>query len=152
MLAVLAKNALRVGDAPGQGQAMKLINNFLGAAALAATSEAVVFGVQAGLDLKTMIEVINVSTGRSVASADKFPRSIVPRTYDFGFAGALMAKDMRLYLESVAAAGVPHEIASGIADLWQRYSEACPGTDFTYIHKYLEDMAARPQHGDARGE
>lgn len=141
LFAVLGKNVARVGEAPGQGQAMKLVNNFLSATAVAATSEAVILGARLGLDPAQMIAIINVSTGRSSASLEKFPRSILPRTYDYGFAGALMTKDVTLYLESAAAAGMPRDLAAAVARLWQAYDEACPGTDFTYIHKYLEDLA-----------
>lgn len=139
MLDVLGKNCFRVGDEPGHGQAMKLLNNYASAAALAATCEATVFGEKLGLDLAGMVEVLNVSSGRSAASQDKFPKSIVPRTYDFGFAGALMTKDVTLYLENAAAAGVPHQLASAVAATWQRFNATHPDADFTYIHKFFED-------------
>src|SRR5438477_219266 len=73
-----------VGSEPGMGQMMKLINNLLSATAVAATSEAVVLGVKAGLDPQVMIEVINSGSGRNTASADKFPRAILPRSFDYG--------------------------------------------------------------------
>src|SRR2546427_363529 len=60
-----------VGERPGMGQTMKLANNLLSATALAATSEAIVFGVKSGLDPATMIDVINAGTGRNSASQDK---------------------------------------------------------------------------------
>ncbi len=69
-----------IGPEPGMGQMMKLINNLLSATATAATSEAMVLGVKAGLDPKVMIDVINAGSGRSTASEDKFPRAILPRT------------------------------------------------------------------------
>ena len=68
-----AGNVFHVGEPRGQGQAMKLLNNFLSATALAATSEALAFGAAHGLDLATMIDVLNVSTGRNSATVDKFP-------------------------------------------------------------------------------
>lgn len=139
ILTILAKNCIRVGDEAGQGQAMKLLNNYASAAALAATCEATVFGERMGLDLAKMVEVLNVSSGRSAASEDKFPRSIVPHTYDFGFAGALMTKDVTLYLEGATAAGVPHELADAITAAWQRFNAVHPDADFTFIHKYYED-------------
>ena len=138
-LAVLANHRFRIGDSPGQGQAMKLLNNYVSAAALAATCEATVFGERLGLDLSEMVEVLNVSSGRSAASQDKFPRSVIPRSYDFGFAGALMTKDVSLYLENATGAGVPHELAATVAGLWQRFNAVHPTADFTYLHKYLED-------------
>jgi 3-hydroxyisobutyrate dehydrogenase len=139
LLAVLARNCFRVGDAAGQGQTMKLLNNYISAAALAATCEATVFGARLGLDLTQMIEVVNLSSGRTRASSDKFPSSIIPRTYDFSFAGALMTKDVRLYLDEAEAAGAPRALAATVAQMWQRFHAAHPDADFTYIHRYLED-------------
>src|SRR3954452_14900611 len=74
-----------IGEKPGSGQTMKLANNFLSATAMVATSEAVVMGVKSGLDPAVMIDVINAGSGMNTASRDKFPRSILPRTFDFGF-------------------------------------------------------------------
>lgn len=141
LLATLAKNCIRVGNTPGQGQAMKLLNNYISAAALVATCEATVFGAHMGLDLAKMVEVLNVSSGRSAVSEDKFPRSVIPRTYDFGFSGALMTKDITLYLEDATSAAVPHELATLITTVWQNFNAAHPNADFTYMHKYVEDGA-----------
>lgn len=74
LLNAFAGNVFHVGERAGQGQAMKLANNYLSATALAATSEAIAFGMAHGLDMTTMVDVINVSTGRNSASADKFPK------------------------------------------------------------------------------
>ena len=139
VLAVLASKRFRVGDAPGQGQAMKLLNNYASAAALAATCEAAIFGARLGLDLATIVDVLNASSGRSAASEDKFPRSIVPGTYDFGFAGALMTKDVSLYLENATVAGVPHDLAEAVTSIWRRFNDACPDADFTCLHRYLDE-------------
>jgi 3-hydroxyisobutyrate dehydrogenase-like beta-hydroxyacid dehydrogenase len=139
LLAVLARNRFRVGDEPGHGQAMKLLNNYVSAAALAATCEATVFGERLGLDLEQMVAVLNASSGRSAASQDKFPKSVVPRSYDFGFAGALMTKDVSLYLENAEKSGAPHDLAASVAALWQRFNATHPTADFTYMHRYLEE-------------
>jgi 3-hydroxyisobutyrate dehydrogenase len=138
LLELVARTCFHVGSVPGQGQAMKLLNNFVSATALAATSEAVVFGSRLGLDLSQMIDVLNVSSGRTTASSDKFPRSVIPGTYDFGFAGALMAKDVALYLEAAAADGAPRQVAERVAEIWNRFTAAHPDADFTYIHKHVE--------------
>lgn len=138
-LETLSNKCFRVGDDAGHGQAMKLLNNYASAAALAATCEAAVFGARMGLDLETIVQVVGASTGRSAAIEDKFPKSIVPRTYDFGFAASLMTKDVKLYLENASAAGVSHELARATTDVWQRFLDQHPDADFTYIHKYIED-------------
>jgi len=66
-----------IGEKPGMGQTMKLVNNLLSAAAMAISSEAVVMGVKAGLDPTTMIDVINAGSGMNTATRDKFPRAIL---------------------------------------------------------------------------
>ncbi len=94
-LSVLGK-VFVIGHKPGMAQTMKLANNFLSATAMAATSEAVAMGVKAGLDPAVMIDVINAGSGRTTASDGKFPQAILPRTFNYGFATALMLKDVRL--------------------------------------------------------
>jgi 3-hydroxyisobutyrate dehydrogenase-like beta-hydroxyacid dehydrogenase len=78
-----------MGASPGAGQTMKLVNNLLGACAIAITAEGMTLGAKAGLDPARMIEVLNVSSGRSSATQDKWPRAVLPRTFDFGFAAGL---------------------------------------------------------------
>ena len=85
VLAGLSDRRHRVGGRAGLGQAMKLANNFLAATALAATSEAIAFGLSAGLDMGTMLEVLNASSGRSVATTDKFPDHVLTGRYAAGF-------------------------------------------------------------------
>jgi 3-hydroxyisobutyrate dehydrogenase-like beta-hydroxyacid dehydrogenase len=131
-----------IGERPGMGQTMKLANNLLSATALAATSEAIVFGVKSGLDPATMIDVINAGSGRNTASQDKFPRAILPRTFDFGFTTALMYKDVKLCLEEAAAAGVPMTVATAVRELWRRTFEELGGDkDFTTLVQVLEREA-----------
>jgi len=60
----------------------------MSATAVAITSEAVVMGVKAGIDPKVMLDVINSGSGRNTASADKFPRCVLPRTFDVVCGGA----------------------------------------------------------------
>ncbi len=89
VLDAVAGNIFHVGMTAGLGQAMKLVNNFLSAVALAATSEALAFGQAQGLDLPVMLDVLNASTGRNSATADKFPNRVLTGSYDAGFHTAL---------------------------------------------------------------
>src|SRR5579859_4372703 len=84
-----------ISTRPGAGQTMKLANNFLSATAMVATSEAVVMGVKSGLDPKVMIDVINSGSGLNTASRDKFPRSVLPRSFDFGWTILAVGKPKR---------------------------------------------------------
>jgi len=106
-----------VGTKPGLGQTMKLLNNLLSATAMAISSEAVVMGVKAGLDAKQIIEVLNAGTARNSATVDKFPKTVIPRTFDLGFSLALLNKDVRLCLEEADALGIPMMVGTAVRQL-----------------------------------
>jgi 3-hydroxyisobutyrate dehydrogenase-like beta-hydroxyacid dehydrogenase len=131
-----------MGEAPGSGQTMKLVNNLLGAVAIGVTAEGMAFGIKAGLDPARMIEVLNQSTGINSATRDKWPRAVLPRTFDFGFAAALSLKDTRLLLDEAAAAGVPLPLGRVVEDYLARtLAREGPAADFTAIAKVVEEAA-----------
>jgi 3-hydroxyisobutyrate dehydrogenase-like beta-hydroxyacid dehydrogenase len=128
-----------IGAEPGMGQMMKVINNLLSATATAATSEAMVLGVKAGLDPYVMIDVINAGSGRSTASEDKFPRAILPRSFDFGFALGLLSKDVNLCIAEAEALGVPMWVGNAVKQLWlYGLAQGGPDQDFTNLITHLE--------------
>ncbi|MGH6663289.1 MAG: NAD(P)-dependent oxidoreductase, partial [Pseudolabrys sp.] len=140
-LAVFGK-VFVIGDKPGMAQTMKLANNFLSATAMAATSEAVAMGVKAGLDPAVMIDVINAGSGRNTASDGKFPRTILPRTFDYGFATGLMLKDVRLCVEESKTLDTPNHVMSAVLDQWELTNTEFGGeSDFTAIVKMIERRA-----------
>ncbi|HEX7920646.1 MAG TPA: NAD(P)-dependent oxidoreductase [Bradyrhizobium sp.] len=131
-----------IGTKPGSGQTMKLANNFLSATAMVATSEAVVMGVKSGLDPAVMIDVINAGSGLNTASRDKFPRSVLPRSFDFGFATGLMVKDVRLAVEEMRSLGLSMEVAEAVGRLWEVIiRDEGPESDFTAAIKPIEKAA-----------
>jgi len=140
VMAGLSDQLHRVATRPGPAQAMKLANNFLSATALAATSEAIAFGMASGLEMDTMLEVLNGASGRSSASSDKFPTHVLTGRYASGFSNSLMAKDLRLYLSSVRAIEAPEALGPTSASLWEAFSESEPGADFTRIFPYVEGL------------
>jgi 3-hydroxyisobutyrate dehydrogenase-like beta-hydroxyacid dehydrogenase len=140
-----------IGEKPGSGQTMKLANNFLSATAMVATSEAVVMGVKSGLDPTVMINVINAGSGMNTASRDKFPRAVLPRTFDFGFTTALMVKDVRLAVEEMRSLGLSMEVAEAVGRLWEVIiRDMGPDSDFTSAIKPIE-KAAGVVVGGAKG-
>ncbi len=137
VLAGLSDRRHRVGDRPGLAQAMKLANNFLSATALAATSEAVAFGVSEGLDMATMLEVLNGASGRSAATSDKFPNQVLTGCFASGFTNSLMAKDVDLYLRAVDDGGGAASVAAVTVAVWERFAAVEPGADFTRIYPFV---------------
>jgi 3-hydroxyisobutyrate dehydrogenase-like beta-hydroxyacid dehydrogenase len=140
-LAVIGR-IFRIGERPGAAQTMKLINNFLSATAMAATAEAAVMGAKAGLDPRLMLDVINAGSGRNTASQDKFPRTVITRSFDYGFATGLMFKDVKLCLAEAAALGVPHDVMDAVGRVWQLTQDEIGGEkDFTTVVQPLERRA-----------
>src|SRR5438132_4630166 len=141
-----------IGEKPGSGQTMKLANNFLSATAVVATSEAVVMGVKSGLDPHVMIEVINAGSGMNTASRDKFPRAILPRSFDYGFTTALMVKDVRLCLDEMKSLGLSMEVAEAVGRLWEVViRDMGAESDFTTAIKPIEKAAGVVVGGATRG-
>jgi 3-hydroxyisobutyrate dehydrogenase-like beta-hydroxyacid dehydrogenase len=137
-----------IGEKAGAAQTMKLVNNLLAACSLAITCEGMVMGAKAGLDAKTMIDVLNVSSGRSSATQDKFPRAILPRSFDFGFATGLSHKDVRLCLDEAEALGVPMIVGSAVRQVLAITSALYgPDSDFTSMVKCGEQWAGTEVRG-----
>ena len=140
-LAVFGK-VIRVGEKAGLAQTMKLVNNMMSVAAIAITSEGMAMGVKAGLDAQVMIDVLNASSGRNSATVDKFPRAVLPRTFDFGFTTGLSMKDLRLCLQEADAMGVPLPIGSAVQQILSITNQVYgPQADFTSICKLVESWA-----------
>jgi 3-hydroxyisobutyrate dehydrogenase-like beta-hydroxyacid dehydrogenase len=140
-LAVFGKVFI-IGEKPGMAQTMKLANNFLSATAMAATAEAVAMGVKAGLDPAVMIDVINAGSGRTTASDQKFPQTILPRTFNYGFGTALMLKDVRLCFDEAEGLGSPHAVMGAVREQWETTNAEYGGdSDFTAIVKMVETRA-----------
>jgi 3-hydroxyisobutyrate dehydrogenase-like beta-hydroxyacid dehydrogenase len=138
MLKVIGKPFF-IGEEPGLAQMMKVVNNLLSGSAMAISAEAVAIGVKAGLNAATMIDVINAGSGRNSATLEKFPRSILNRRFDYGFAAGLMLKDIRLCLDEAEALGLSMPIANAVRALWQRTIDSLgPESDFTRIVETVE--------------
>jgi 3-hydroxyisobutyrate dehydrogenase-like beta-hydroxyacid dehydrogenase len=128
-----------MGETPGAGQVTKLANNLLSLAAIATTAEAMTLGIKAGLDPARMIEVLNAGTGANSATRDKWPRAVLPRTFDFGFSAQLSLKDTRLALDEARAMGVPLPTGERLAALLDRVLATYgDDADFTEMAKVVE--------------
>jgi 3-hydroxyisobutyrate dehydrogenase-like beta-hydroxyacid dehydrogenase len=131
-----------VGERPGLGQTLKLANNLMSQTAIAITAEALAMGVKAGLDPQVMLDVVNASSGRNTASADKFPKHVLTRRFDFGFSTGLAFKDVRLCLEEAAALGVPMAVGEAVRTLLSATNDTYgPESDCTSIARVVEERA-----------
>jgi 3-hydroxyisobutyrate dehydrogenase-like beta-hydroxyacid dehydrogenase len=131
-----------ISEQPGAGQTMKLCNNVLSATAMAATAEAMVMGVKAGLDPRIMLDVINAGTGRNTATEDKFGRAVLTRKFNLGFTAGLMTKDVKLFLAEGRELGVPTHVIEAVA---QQFDLTCTefgaDKDITAVVQPVENRA-----------
>lgn len=131
-----------VGERHGQAQIMKLANNLLNVAAVALTSEAMVMGAKAGLDASQMLEIINAGTGRNSATQDKFPKAVLPGTFDYGFSTGLSYKDVGLCVDEAEAMGVPMVVGAAVRQLLAITNASYgPDSDFTSVCRVVETWA-----------
>lgn len=128
-----------VTGASGSGHALKALNNYLSAIALAATAEAMLAGEKFGIEPARMLEILNHSTGRNTATDQKYPAYILTGRFDSGFALGLMAKDLRIALGLAEAVGTPAGILGQCSELWNRAERLLgAGADNTEIVRYLQ--------------
>jgi 3-hydroxyisobutyrate dehydrogenase-like beta-hydroxyacid dehydrogenase len=142
VLELLGSRIFVVGDRPGQGQAVKVINNLMSACSLAITAEATSLGVKAGLDPATLLEVVAASSGSNTAAAQKFPAYVLTRTFHQGFRLSLMAKDVRLCLSEARRHEVPMLLGGTVEQLWNLGDARFPAdADFIEIVRMFEEWA-----------
>ena len=126
----------------GCGHAMKCLNNFLAGTSFAAAAEAVTVGRKFGLDPKVMVDVINVSTGRSFASENLIQQHVLSGAFGTGFALGLLAKDVRIAADLADQIGVDAPVGRLVRDLWADARENLGGDqDHTRAATHWEKRA-----------
>jgi 3-hydroxyisobutyrate dehydrogenase-like beta-hydroxyacid dehydrogenase len=147
-LQAIAGKLFGVGDAPGLAQVCKLVNNAISAAGMVAACEATVLGVKAGLDAQTLLDAINAGSGRNAATMDKFPRSILTGSFDYGGPMGLMLKDLSLFIEEAEAAGVHNTMAPATLAAWsEAVRRSGPAADYSELIRHMEADAGAQVRG-----
>ncbi len=142
LLSIIGKNVFYVGAEPGQGQAMKLVNNMLSATALAATSEAMAVATKAGIAPDVALDILNVSSGRNSATQDKFPRDVITGSFNYGFLVELMLKDVKLFEELADEMRVATLVSPAVINAWRvAVAQGYGQKDFTTIAQMFERWA-----------
>lgn len=148
VLEVLGAKVLHVG-AHGAGHALKALNNLMSAVHLLASSEALLAGREFGLDPAVMLDAVNGSSGRSGSTEVKWPRYVLPGTYDSGFGLRLMLKDMRIADGLARDMGWGSALAASAVDTWSRAADALPpDADHTELVRWLEKVHSGPETSD----
>lgn len=130
--------AVRHAGPVGSGHAIKALNNLISATHLWITSEAMVAGQRFGLQPEVMLDIINGSSGRSGSSENKWPRFVLPGTFDSGFGLRLMLKDMRTATALAEQLDAPIALGEAAVERWAAAAEDLgPDADHTEVAKWL---------------
>ncbi|MGI9332726.1 MAG: NAD(P)-dependent oxidoreductase [Gammaproteobacteria bacterium] len=132
----------RVGEQPGQGQRMKLVNNALCIAQYVITSEALAYGEQGGLDLATMLDVINESSGMNFTTSFVFPKYVVTERYgDSGSEAHVPCKDIGLFVAGSQHEGTPNDVVKAAFEVFKSFADEDPKRDQMWIYPFVKQMA-----------
>jgi 3-hydroxyisobutyrate dehydrogenase len=128
-----------VGREAGQGQRMKVVNNAIYISALVAVSEALSYGERGGLDLQTMLEVINASSGKCLATEQVFPAYMTSDPPKVSGAEALvLKKDLSLFVDGAESDGTENAAISRAFETIAAFSDADPRQDMTEIFGFIK--------------
>ncbi|MDR1922551.1 MAG: NAD(P)-dependent oxidoreductase [Candidatus Adiutrix sp.] len=137
----LGKKVFHVGG-PGSGQAVKLVNNLLLGANMAAAAEALTLGKKLGLTPETMLEVISQSSGASYALSAKAEKFIYPGRFEPGFAVDLQYKDLELAVSTAKSLSMPLPMGNTAQQLYEIARAGGRGReDISSVIKFYEEMA-----------
>ena len=133
----------------GSGHATKALNNYLGAAGTIAGMEALLVGEKFGLNPKTLIDVINASTGKNSTTERKIPQQVFTKAFASGFQLALMTKDVGIARGIARVARVETPYLRNTLKIWRDALNRLPaGADHTEMYHYLKKLKT-PSRGVA---
>lgn len=147
MLEVMGKRVVHCGG-HGAGQAAKICNNMILGVSMIAVSEAFVLGEKLGLTHQALFDVASAASGQCWALTTNcpvpgpVPTSPANRDYQPGFAGALMAKDLKLALNALESTGVAARLGPLASEIYDTFAaEGGAGRDFSGIITDIRDKS-----------
>lgn len=127
----------------GAGHALKALNNYVSAAALIATVEAIHAGAAFGIDRAVIVDVINASTGRNNTTENKVHQYMLNGAFNSGFSLALQAKDVGIAADLGRAIDCPMPLSGPVSGLTTAASKALgPQADHTEMYRFIEQGGA----------
>ena len=124
----------------GAGHAMKSLNNYVSAAGLIASFEALNTAIKFGIESKTFTEIINGATGKNNTTEVKLEKFVISEKFDSGFALDLMIKDVSIANELVKKMSSDNPLSRNVLDyLKKSYKLLENNSDHTEIYKILKN-------------
>ena len=141
VLEVMGKAITFVGPV-GAGHALKALNNYVSAAALIATAEAIHVGAAFGIDRAVIVDVINASTGKNNTTENKAHQYMLNGAFNSGFSLALQAKDVGIAASLGQSVRHPMALAQKVSGMTNEASRALGAqADHTELYSYVGQQA-----------
>lgn len=138
ILEYIGKKLYHVGNI-GAGDTVKLVNNLLLGANMAAVCEALALGAKAGLDPDVLFDVISESSGNSYALTSKYSNFISKRNFEPGFMVDLQYKDLQLAIDTAKDLQMPLMIGNLTQQIYEiARSEGLGKEDISSVIKVYE--------------
>ncbi len=114
VLGAIAAKVYRLGEVPGTGSKVKMVNQLLAGVHIAAAAEAMALGIKAGADPKVLYDVITNSAGNSWMFQNRVPH-ILAGDYSPRSAVNIFVKDLGIVLEAGKKSTLPLPLTRGRA-------------------------------------
>lgn len=141
LLDKIAGKVYRLGDKPGVGSTVKMVNQHLAGVHIAAACEAMALGIRAGADPRSLYEVISNSAGSSWMFQNRVPH-ILEGDYTPLSAVNIFVKDLGIVLDAARALGFPLPLAATAHQLYLATAAAGHGAaDDSSVIKFYAQLA-----------
>ncbi len=108
--------------ASGSGQLTKMMNQMCIAGAVQGLSEAINFGINAGLDMDIVMETISKGAAQSWQMENRY-RTMTDDKFDYGFAVDWMRKDLAIVIEEAKRNGSPVPVTEIVDGYYAKVQE-----------------------------
>jgi 3-hydroxyisobutyrate dehydrogenase len=140
IFAAMGKNIYYCGPI-GSGETSKIVNNMILAICMQATCEGMILGTKAGVQPKTLFEIISKSSGQNWALNTYMPKKAFKGDFEPGFMVDLMYKDLGLAQNLASACKVPILLGAEVRQVFEIARVAGKGRkDFSAILTTLEEI------------
>jgi len=140
LFSAIARKVVYAGG-PGKGQTIKLLQNQLSFTLFLATCEALWAGASFGFDESMLIDVFQNSNARSYETELRFPRFILPKTFQSGATIGMAYKDLKLITDLEARFGFDLPLALQVRRYWEAALNSAGGhADFTRVFEFVKSQ------------
>ena len=141
ILDAIAAKVYRLGDTPGMGSKVKMINQLLAGVHIASACEAIALGIRSGADPRVLYEVISNSAGSSWMFQNRVPH-ILEGDYTPLSAVSIFVKDLGIVLDTARSMNFPAPLTAAAHQLYLSAAGAgLSGQDDSAVIKVYQQLS-----------